>query len=140
MEKWLKNILDHWPIARLATSFDGNIHLIPVVFVRHGTSIYSPIDGKPKSARKLQRIIDIETNPQITLLLDQYDDEWSKLWWVRITGTARCIELESEVRISLISKYPAYQNVSVGHQCIQIDISNTTRWAFDPTYWIKYDQ
>src|ERR1700759_4185393 len=77
------------PVARLATAaLDGRPHLVPVVFALHDDVIYTAVDAKPKTTRRLRRLANIERNPQVSLLVDHYADDWTQLWWVRADGVA----------------------------------------------------
>ena len=107
---------------------------MPVVFVGCDDRIFIPIDGKPKSGRKLKRVANIESNPHVSLLLDCYDSDWAKLWWVRIDGHARVEASPSHALEMLNSKYEQYKSTSVGSQCISIEPLKTSRWAASPTW------
>jgi PPOX class probable F420-dependent enzyme len=80
--------------SHLATADkSGRPHVIPICFAFDGKYFYSPIDQKPKrvSPQKLKRIKNIEANPNVALVIDRYDENWKKLAYVLITGTARLI-------------------------------------------------
>ncbi|MCZ4275905.1 MAG: TIGR03668 family PPOX class F420-dependent oxidoreductase [Rhodococcus sp. (in: high G+C Gram-positive bacteria)] len=91
---------------------DGTPHLVPIVFARVGDELVSAIDWKPKSTRKLQRLENIRADPAVSLIVDNYDDDWTKLWWVRADGSARVIDAdtdEGEAAIdALVAKYQQY--------------------------------
>lgn len=129
MEPWLKRLLDREQSARLATSGNNQAHIVPVVLVRDGEKIFVPIDGKPKSGRKLRRNANIESNPHVSLLLDLYSDDWDELWWVRIDGTAKVCALQDHTRQLLVRKYPQYEEVDTGEAVIEIEPTATARWA-----------
>jgi len=97
-------------VARLATvRADGRPHLVPVVMAVEGDRIYTVVDAKPKRSARLQRLRNVEANPSVSLLVDQYDEDWDTIWWVRADGTARVVETgpEREHAIDLLSeKYP----------------------------------
>ena len=84
----LAQILRRWPVARLATSDAAGLpHVVPVVFCLREDTIYSPIDGKPKASTRLRRLKNLEDNPSASLLLDHYDSDWQRLWWIRLDAT-----------------------------------------------------
>lgn len=104
--------LDAWPVARLATvSADGAPHLVPVVFARAGGAIWSPVDGKPKRGSALARIRNAAHEPRVALLLDGYDADWSRLWWVRVDGRATVVGSHAAAEAALRAKYPQYAEV-----------------------------
>ncbi|MCH9674983.1 MAG: TIGR03668 family PPOX class F420-dependent oxidoreductase [Gammaproteobacteria bacterium] len=108
-----ERLLDRIPLARLATvSEQGLPHLVPIVFARANGAIWMPIDGKPKSTRRVARLANIAANPNVALLIDEYSTDWSRLWWLRIDAIAQSIALSdaniASVREALSAKYPQY--------------------------------
>ncbi|MGI5350714.1 TIGR03668 family PPOX class F420-dependent oxidoreductase [Streptomyces sp. CA-250714] len=76
-------------VAHLATvGGDGQPHLVPVVFAVTGDTVVFAVDHKPKRSGRLKRLANIEANPRVCLLVDNYDEDWDLLWWVRADGTA----------------------------------------------------
>lgn len=76
-------------VARLATLHDGAPRLVPVTFAwQGGTLVWAVDDHKPKRGRRLRRLADIDADPRVSLLVDHYDDDWRRLWWVELQGTA----------------------------------------------------
>jgi PPOX class probable F420-dependent enzyme len=100
------------PVARLATvTPDGRPHLVPTTFGLQGDTIYSIVDAKPKDCVALARLRNIEANPLVSLLTDDYADDWDRLWWVRADGQARVVEngADRERAIELLrAKYAQY--------------------------------
>jgi len=79
-------------VGHLATSDkSGQPHVVPICFVFDGTDFFSPIDEKPKrtAPRKLKRLKNIGENSQVSLVIDRYDEDWTKLGYVLVFGTAR---------------------------------------------------
>nr|WP_296775611.1 TIGR03668 family PPOX class F420-dependent oxidoreductase [Rhodococcus sp. (in: high G+C Gram-positive bacteria)] len=91
---------------------DGTPHLVPVVFAQVGETLVSAIDWKPKTTRKLQRLENIRADPAVSLIVDNYDDDWTSLWWVRASGSARVAEPDTDDCTSaidaLVEKYKQY--------------------------------
>ena len=90
---------------------DGRPHVVPIVFAVEGDLIYSIADPKPKSGLELLRHRNIGMNPAVSLLVDAYDEDWQRLWWVRADGTGRVVEdgPERDTTIRLLrAKYPQY--------------------------------
>lgn len=76
-------------VARLATVTEaGRPHLVPIVFTTDGDELVTAVDDKPKTTRRLARLRHIAANPAVCVLIDHYEEDWSRLWWVRIDGTA----------------------------------------------------
>lgn len=106
-------------IAHLATAdAGGQPHVIPVCFVFDGRNFYSPIDEKPKRAAptKLRRVRNIEVNPRVAIIIDHYEEDWKKLGYVLVFGTARILlggkGHRDAVRL-LRRKYPQYRNMAI---------------------------
>ena len=82
-------------MARLATAdAAGHPHVVPVCFARVGTTLYVPIDAKPKRAspRALRRLRNLQDRPEATLLLDHYDEDWTRLRWLMIRARATILD------------------------------------------------
>jgi PPOX class probable F420-dependent enzyme len=93
---FIQSLVNNARVARLATIDFEEIkpHIVPVVFVFDGNSYYIPIDKKSKKhndPERLRRVRNIQENPNVALLIDEYDEDWSKLFFVMIQGTASII-------------------------------------------------
>jgi PPOX class probable F420-dependent enzyme len=108
-EEATSRLLDTWPVARLATAGAAGPHLVPLVFARAGGLLWSPVDGKPKRGGELARLRNVERDPRVSLLLDRYEEDWSRLWWIRVDARARVVRGEvAEALAALRAKYPQY--------------------------------
>jgi PPOX class probable F420-dependent enzyme len=121
------------PVARLATvDGDGRPHLVPCCFAFAGDVAYSVVDHKPKRSTALRRLDNIRANPSVCLLVDHYDDDWSRLWWVRFDGRARLLidGPEHERAIALLcAKYPQYRATPPSGSVVAIDVTACRTWA-----------
>jgi PPOX class probable F420-dependent enzyme len=119
-------------VARLATvTSDGRPHLVPCCFAVNDDVVYSAVDAKPKSTLALRRLANIRSNPQTSLLVDHYSDDWSTLWWVRLDGAARVLDRgnEHDAAIALLArKYPVYAVDSPPGAVIAIDVGVWRAW------------
>jgi PPOX class probable F420-dependent enzyme len=81
-------------VGRLATvGPEGTPHVVPVCYALEGESLYIAIDEKPKRAgRKLQRLRNIAADPAVALVVDRYEEDWSRLGWVMLRGRAEILE------------------------------------------------
>jgi PPOX class probable F420-dependent enzyme len=123
-------------IAHLATAdADGRPHVVPICFVYDGKSIYSPIDEKPKrtAPSKLKRLRNIKQNPQISLVIDHYDENWSKLAYVLIFGQARVLVsgAKHHKAVNLLRrKYSQYRTMRIDRlPMIMIRPTRTASWG-----------
>ena len=124
-------------MARLATTDgDGNPHLVPICFAfdEATDSIYSAVDAKPKTTPDLKRLRNIEHNPNVTLLVDHYDDDWTTVWWVRVDGRAEVRDRDQRAVELLAAKYLQYAD-EPGHlgRIVVVRATKWTSWAYaDP--------
>jgi PPOX class probable F420-dependent enzyme len=121
------------PVARLATvGAEGRPHLVPCCFAVAGDVAYSVVDHKPKRTPALRRLDNIRAHPSVCLLVDHYEDDWSRLWWVRFDGTARVLtdgpEHASAIAL-LCAKYPQYRATPPSGAVVAIDITATSGWS-----------
>ncbi len=125
------------PVARLATlDPEERLHLVPVCFVLEADFLYSAVDQKPKSSHLLRRLKNIERHPNVALLVDHYEDDWSALWWVRLRGTARIVQLgaERDRAVALLTqKYPQYRAAPPRGGVISISIDDWRGWSASET-------
>lgn len=122
--------MDEARVARLATvDRHGRPHIVPICFAMSddGDTLYTAVDEKPKRTRRLKRLDNIEANPQVEVLIDRYEEDWSKLWWVRLRGTAQLVEDERAVEL-LRAKYPQYRDAALG-PVIAVRIEERTEWS-----------
>ena len=128
--------LDRMRVATLATvSAAGRPHLVPVVFARDGSDLVTAIDGKPKKGRVLARLENISRDPRVTLLAHSYDEDWSKLWWVRVDGRASLEdggEGFQRALVALRNRYPQYDSLALPGPVIRIIIERATSWEATP--------
>jgi PPOX class probable F420-dependent enzyme len=122
-------------VARLATiDADGRPHLVPIVFALEGQTLYSTVDRKPKRSATLRRIENARARPDVTVLVDHYEEEWTKLWWIRLRGRARVLdegeERERALRL-LCDKYRQYQAEPPDGPVLAVDVVDVREWRAD---------
>ncbi len=120
-------------VARLATvARDGRPHIVPITFAATEDVLYFAVDQKPKRSADLQRLRNIEANPAVSVLIDHYEDDWTRLWWVRVDGRARLVRegAELEIAITLLSRrYPQYRSAPPVGPAVAIEIERMTGWS-----------
>src|SRR5881392_1538367 len=121
-------------VARLATvSGDGRPHLVPVTFAARGDVVVLAVDHKPKRSAELRRLANIEATGQVSLLVDSYEEDWSRLWWVRADGTARVLREEADRREPvrwLCEKYPQYAGRPPDGPAVRVAVERWRGWAW----------
>jgi PPOX class probable F420-dependent enzyme len=120
-------------VARLATTDpDGRPHLVPIVFALDGDTLYSAVDRKPKRSSKLRRIDNARARPDVTILVDHYEEDWNKLWWIRLRGVARVLDDgdERDRALALLQeKYPQYRTEPPDGAVLAVDIVDVREWS-----------
>jgi PPOX class probable F420-dependent enzyme len=121
------------PVARLATAGPGGLpRLVPCCLALDGLIAYSAVDDKPKTAVRLRRLADVAQRPVATLLVDHYDEDWTRLWWVRAGGAAREIgpgaEHDRAVRL-LLAKYPQYESHQLTGHVLAVHLDRWRSWS-----------
>ena len=122
-------------VARLATAdAKGRPHLVPMVFVLAGETIYSAVDAKPKRTDRLRRLANAAVNPRVALLADHYDDaDWTALWWVRADGVARVLAPEDEEAVRavdrLVARYAQYREARPHGPVLAVDVERWSGWS-----------
>jgi PPOX class probable F420-dependent enzyme len=142
-DKNFKTIIDKARVARLATvDTEFKPHLIPVVFVFDNGRYFIPIDEKTKRSRpeKLKRAKNIQQNPNVALLIDEYNEDWKKLYFIMIQGKASIVGKELEQNEMLLlekahkllsDKYVQYQKIGIGEYVIMIIPQKVITWKND---------
>ena len=129
MEPWLVELIDSADVARFATTDGLQPHLVPVVLVSEGNHIYLPIDGKLKKPGRLKRMSNIELHPEVALLVDHYEEDWSQLWWVRVGAIASIVPLPTAARNKFTEKYRGYGHTEIGIESIRLEVVNVQKWS-----------
>ena len=131
-----QDLLAAVPLGHLATADSHGVpHVIPICFAARGQAIYSVLDQKPKrtSLFRLRRVRNIQENPQASLVVDHYEDDWGKLWYILITGAAELL-LEGEERVEAVAllrqKYRQYRDMDIGdNPVIKITPARVVAWG-----------
>ena len=120
-------------VARLGTiDPDGRPHLVPIVFALDGDTLYSAVDRKPKRSQTLRRIENARVRPDVTILVDYYEEDWCRLWWIRLRGRARVLDAgeERDRALGLLEdKYPQYRDEPPDGPVLAVDISEVREWS-----------
>jgi PPOX class probable F420-dependent enzyme len=124
-------------VGRIATvTPDERPHVVPFVFALVDASgkprAYWAVDRKPKRSERVQRLRNIERHPAVEVVVDDYDEDWNALWWVRASGNGRVVDSEEERSAalgSLRSKYPQYGDEPPTGPVVAIDIERISGWS-----------
>jgi PPOX class probable F420-dependent enzyme len=111
-------------VARLATA---GPHVVPICFALDGETIWSAVDAKPKRTRALKRLDNIARDPRVSVLVDHYEEDWSRLWWARADGTAT-VHDDGPVEL-LRARYEQYAASPPAGPFIAIAVERWTGWS-----------
>jgi len=132
-------------VARLATTAsDLQPYLTPVVFILVKNNIFIPLDYKPKtvSINRLKRVTNIQKNPKVAFLVDNYEEDWKRLWFGMLIGHATVVEPGKDERRNqeigkvhdlLLRKYTQYSTIGVGEKYIKINVLSGFYWRYIET-------
>jgi len=119
-------------VARLATAgSDGRPHIVPICFALDDHTLYFAVDFKPKRTANLKRLQNIAANPAVSILIDHYEDDWDRLWWVRVDGHARVVTDSAEVEGALhllAQRYVQYRIAKPAGPVVAVSIDGMSGW------------
>ena len=125
-------------VARLATAdAHGAPHVVPVCYALIDDSLYVTIDEKPKraGARAMKRLRNIAENPGVAVVVDRYDEDWSRLSWVMLRGRAEILDSGDEhdrAQTALRERYPQYRTMRLDPlPVIALRIARVNAWGAD---------
>ena len=131
-----RHFLDHHRVARFATADPGGQpHIVPICYAVSGDSVYFTIDEKPKrlTDKPLKRIKNLQQNPHVALVVDRYDEDWTRLGWVMVQGEAALLdngEEHSKAQRLLKARYPQLDEMQISElPVIAIRIKRVVSWG-----------
>jgi len=120
-------------VARLATvDAAGRPHLVPICFALEGDTLYSAVDEKPKRSQRLKRLENIRAQREVAVLVDHYEEDWTRLWWVRLDGAASVVEEgpDREHGLELLrAKYEQYRSELPTGAVIVVRVERWRGWS-----------
>lgn len=133
---------DCWQLLRQAqravlgtVHSDRGVDAVPVVFVIVGGDLVCPIDTvKDKRGGTLQRVTNVLRDPRCVLLADHYEEDWTRLWWVRVHATAAVVEGEefAVLRPALARRYPVYEEREAVAAALRLRPRQVVGWRASP--------
>ena len=124
-------------VARLATvDKSGQPHAVPVCFAVVNGLIYTPLDRKPKrvAGERLRRVRDLAANPAVCLVVDTYDEDWTRLRWLQVRGAGSLVWINNEQRRAveaLEARYPQYSSMRLEElPVIRITPTDVVEWSW----------
>ena len=147
MASWAEDtrrFLEAHRVGHVATTGrDGAPHVMPVCYALDDAAVYFVADAKPKRrpARELERLRNLRANPRAALVVDHWDEDWTRLAWVLVRGPAAILEnadAHAEALARLRARYPQYRAMPLDdravHPIVRIEAASVrTWWAADAT-------
>ena len=131
-----RRFVESMRVARLATADANGIpHVVPICYALIGDDLYVTIDEKPKhpDVRAMKRLRNIEANPAVAVVVDRYDEDWSRLAWVMLRGRADVLDHGDEhdrAQAGLRERYPQYRTMRIESlPVIALRIARVTAWG-----------
>jgi PPOX class probable F420-dependent enzyme len=128
---WASELVETARVARLAyLDGDGHPRVLPVTFAVTGDAIWSAIDEKPKRAAEPARVEYLRRRPEAALLVDEYDDDWSRLLWVQLMGRVDVLPASSapEAMAALAAKYADYARRPPPGPLLRLTVERALSW------------
>ncbi|TMC40425.1 MAG: TIGR03668 family PPOX class F420-dependent oxidoreductase [Chloroflexi bacterium] len=129
----MRSRLEEARVGRLATAdAKGRPHVVPITFAVDADALYFAVDAKPKRSTDLKRLRNIAANPAVSVLVDHYEDDWERLWWVRVDGTARVVAdpAQADSALALLAaKYEQYRGTPPPGPVVRVDIGRISGWS-----------
>ena len=127
-------------VARLATVDErGRPHVVPVCFVYQDGAVYSVLDAKPKrvAVTHLRRVRNLLANPNVQLLVDRYDEDWTRLAYVQLRGRAEILQPgpeHAQALATLRAKYRQYAAMALADApLIKVTVEDHVAWQATPS-------
>jgi PPOX class probable F420-dependent enzyme len=130
--------VDDWVRAALATAShgvlvtigpDGEPRPVPFTYALVDDRIVGAVDHKPKTTTRLARLADIERHGRASVLVEHYDDDWRRLWWVRISGPAAVQDPGDGTAVdALVAKYGQYRERRPSGPTYAVTIAQVRAW------------
>ena len=131
-----RRFLDTQRVARLATAdAAGRPHVVPVCYALIASTVYFTIDEKPKkhAGARLKRLANLRENPFAALVVDRYDEDWTRLGWVMVQGRAEVLEAGPEhdlAQAGLRARYPQLAAMRIkALPVVAVRVDDATSWG-----------
>jgi PPOX class probable F420-dependent enzyme len=128
---WALELVKAARVARLGYSGgDDRPRVLPVTFAVAGDAVWSAIDEKPKRTPEPARVAHLRRRPEASLLVDEYDDDWSRLAWVQLLGRVDVLPIDSspEAAEALAAKYEQYASRTPPGPLLRLTVERTRHW------------
>jgi PPOX class probable F420-dependent enzyme len=129
---WARELLESSRVARLALLDEEDLpRVLPVTFAVLDGAVWSAIDRKPKRAPQPARVRRLRRRPEAAVLVDRYDDDWSRLAWVELRGRVSIVPAAdaAPALAALTAKYPQYADEPPPGPLLRLAVERATCWS-----------
>jgi PPOX class probable F420-dependent enzyme len=125
---WAGELLSSERVARLGLLDERDLpRVLPVVFAVWEGAVWSAIDQKPKRSAEPARVRRLRRRPEAALLVDRYDDDWSRLAWLELRGVVT-IEPAGRALEALAERYPQYRAEPPPGPLLRLAVRDAVWW------------
>ena len=125
---WAGELLSSARVGRLALLDERDLpRVLPVTYAVWEGAVWSAIDSKPKRSREPARVRRLRRRPEAALLVDRYDDDWSRLEWVEVRGLVS-IEPVGPALEALAARYPQYRDEPPPGPLLRLSVRGAVWW------------
>ena len=121
-------------VAHLATvDAVGAPHIVPITFALDGNTIVTAADAKPKRGKPLRRFANVAANARVSVLVDAYDEDWTRLWWARADGDAAVLDGGAALDHALAllrARYAQYADLELTGPSLRISVDRWSGWSW----------
>ncbi len=131
LPRWARELLEQARVARLSYVDERDRpRVLPVTFAVEGGAVWSAIDEKPKRTRHPARLRHLSRRPEAALLVDVYDDDWSRLAWVQLMGSVEIVDASSarDALTVLAAKYAQYAERTPPGPLLRLGVERALQW------------
>jgi PPOX class probable F420-dependent enzyme len=128
---WALSLVREARVARLAyLDEDDRPRVLPVTFAVAGEAVWTAIDEKPKKTPEPARVAYLRRRPEAALVMDEYDDDWTRLAWVQLLGRVDVLPIDSgrEAIAALAAKYPQYADRTPPGPLLRLTVERALHW------------
>jgi PPOX class probable F420-dependent enzyme len=131
LPEWARELLAAERVARIGyLDSDDRPRVLPVTFALSHGCVWSAIDEKPKRTPEPARLRYLRRRPEAALLVDVYDDDWTRLAWVQLLGRVEVVPLESSAgaMAALAGKYEQYSTRTPPGPLLRLSVERALHW------------
>jgi PPOX class probable F420-dependent enzyme len=131
LPEWARDLLATERVARLGyLDSDDRPRVLPVTFALGDGCVWIAIDEKPKRTPEPARIRYLRRRPEAALVVDHYDDDWTRLAWVQLLCRVEVVPVESSADgvAALAEKYEQYAERSPPGPLLRLSVERALHW------------